>query len=206
MKIKDMITRGVGGVDVIFAGNSFKDIFDLNIQEMKSLINSVQEIADEYDFIIIDTAAGVSELIRNFIRFSTDVFFITNLEITAVNDFYRAYGFYLKEKKKDKTNYFLVLNKVKTLTGGIKLLRVIEENLKKENTRYSKISPIGVIVKDDDRVIESIQRRIPVVMLHDDGKVRGCFAAIIEKYLYYAGKSKISKKETFMTKILNSFR
>ena len=201
--LNDLITRGVGGIDIIFAGSDFDTILDLNLAEIKRLITGFNHLYLDYDYVIIDTSSGVSELIRNFIKISHDVIFITTPEITAINDFYRTLDFYKSEKKNNKKKFYFLINKVKSVTSGIKLLRLLEENIKREENILNNLEALGVIYRDEDTVNESIQRRIPLVMLFDKNTVRGSISSIVDKYL---GTKEKTIPKRFIERIINSFK
>ncbi len=198
--IRDCISKGAGGIDVIFAGDSIPKDFVMNEEFIHKFINSIQKLSQVYDFIIIDTSAGVSELVKHFIRISHDIILVTNPEITSLSDAFHLLKHTSNEKEMKKKDYYVVMNKARTISIGLNVLKTFGDTIKEEKLGI-KISPLGIIVKNENKVLESIQKRIPIITLYENSNIKGCFDAITSKYLE---KANLEIKKSFISKLLSN--
>ncbi|WP_201332488.1 MinD/ParA family protein [Nitratiruptor sp. YY09-18] len=86
-KIDDVITK-VYGFDILMGFSGIDDLFDLDDISIQSIINQLNEISNRYDFVIIDTGAGIDEKVSAFLRASNKSYIITTPEPTAMMDAY----------------------------------------------------------------------------------------------------------------------
>lgn len=69
--IKSIISNGPLGIDFISAGSSVVGLNNLNHKQIHFIVSAINELNSMYDFIIIDTGAGVSEQVMDLLRPAT---------------------------------------------------------------------------------------------------------------------------------------
>ncbi len=99
------------GFDAILGFSGVDSIEEMDETSVALLINSLERVSSEYDYVIIDTGAGIDEKIAAFLRASTRSYVITTPEPTALMDayaliksIYNIYGY---------NNFKIVVNMVK---------------------------------------------------------------------------------------------
>lgn len=178
--IESIIQKGVGGVDVLYAGDDLNRIIDINNSMLDKIVAGLSEIEINYDYIIIDTQAGLNEFNIKLMMNSDHIVLITNPEITALVDLYRVIKVVAARKK--KVNYEIVINKSMGGEGAVKIFEKIQKTVEQFKIKAS-LSFLGFINDDSMRVIESIQKRTPIVILHEKSTLSGCFNLIADSFV-----------------------
>ena len=86
--IKDIITRGPRDIDFISAGSSVDGLNNLTLEQIHFLVHKIDELNSMYDFIIIDTGAGISDQVMEFVASSSEIILVTTPEPTSITDSY----------------------------------------------------------------------------------------------------------------------
>ncbi len=87
-RIADVLVAGPRGVQVIPASSGMPQLAALTGPQWDRLGEALDDIAEDFDYLIIDTAAGISGNVVDAIRMATRVLVVTSLEPTAVVDAY----------------------------------------------------------------------------------------------------------------------
>jgi septum site-determining protein MinD len=122
------------------------------------MVRLCEEIRPDFDFILIDSPAGIERGFRNAIAPSDMVMVITNPEVSAVRDADRIIGLIEAEEKGPAR---LIINRIKPEMVRRGEMLDIDDVLE-----LLAIELIGVI-PDDENVVTSTNRGIPIAL---DGK------------------------------------
>jgi len=181
VEIGETIQKGVGGVDAICAGSDFETILTVGEKELERIREGLAQIESDYDYIIIDTQAGINALTLGLILSSDRNILVTNPEITALVDLYKLIKL-VSGKKRGRTQFEIVVNRA----GGPQEAARVFQKISKTVVQFgikTNLTFLGYIVEDSRRVIESIQKRTPIVLLHESGSVNECFRLITNMFL-----------------------
>lgn len=109
-ELRDIVMTGPGGLSVIPAAAGIKRMAELGASEHASIVQAFSSLRDEYDVLVIDTAAGISDSVVSFSRASQHVLVVVNDEPTSLAD---AYGL-IKVLNRDAgiTRFKVLCNKV----------------------------------------------------------------------------------------------
>lgn len=124
------------------------------------MVRLCDELRQEYDWILIDSPAGIERGFRNAIAPANDVLVITNPEVSAVRDADRIIGLVEAEEKGPAR---LVINRIKP-----NMVRRGDMLSADDVLELLAIELVGMI-PDDEVVVTSTNRGLPVVL---DGKSR----------------------------------
>ena len=72
MDIKDIITEGPEGVGFISGGSGIAKLVNLDKDQVKNLVGKLSQLEEFADVIIIDTGAGISPAVMEFILASPE--------------------------------------------------------------------------------------------------------------------------------------
>ncbi|RLQ98063.1 septum site-determining protein MinD [Falsibacillus albus] len=124
----------------------------VNPDQMKILIN---ELKQEYDYILIDCPAGIEQGYKNAVAGADKAIVVTTPEISAVRDADRIIGLLEKEEVEPPR---LVINRIRThMMKNGEMLDV------DEITTHLSIDLLG-IVADDENVIKSSNQGEPIAL------------------------------------------
>ncbi|WP_187647002.1 MinD/ParA family protein [Nitrosophilus labii] len=85
--IEDLIVKSEG-FDTILGFSGIDSLDDMDEMSISMLINALESISYRYDYVIIDTGAGINEKIASFLRASSRAYIVTTPEPTALMDAY----------------------------------------------------------------------------------------------------------------------
>ena len=119
------------------------------------MLELVNKILNDYDYVLIDSPAGIERGFRNAIAPADEVLIVTNPEVSAVRDSDRIIGLIEAENKGPAR---LILNRVK-----MNMIRRGEMLSAADVTDILAIGLIG-IVPEDENVIPASNSGIPVTM------------------------------------------
>lgn len=160
LTLKDIIIEGTNGVSLIPAGTGLNKIQELT-EEQRSLFLEKLGQLDEFDYVLMDTGAGVSKDILAFISASQELIIITTPEPTSLTDAYSLIKATDYFKLKDKAK--VIVNKAFTKEEGL-------ETYNKFNRAVSKFLKIKVeylgCILDDKKLVHSVRQQKPFVLLY----------------------------------------
>jgi flagellar biosynthesis protein FlhG len=114
--LKDIITAGPGGLSIIPGGSGIAELANLEEGNLKRLLVELGKLDGEFDYMIIDTGAGISNNVMTFLLSADDVIFVTTPEPTSITD---AYGMVkaIARQSTNKTLYLVVNQAVDHIEG-----------------------------------------------------------------------------------------
>lgn len=86
--IREIITPGPLGIGFISGGSGIIGLNNLTREQIMYLVNSVNELNELADFIIIDTGAGISDQVLEFVMASPEVLLVSTPEPSSLTDSY----------------------------------------------------------------------------------------------------------------------
>ncbi|NPA16872.1 MinD/ParA family protein [Persephonella sp.] len=153
-KIEDIIftTRnfdilpGFSGIDAI---NEVED------SAVFRFVQNLNDISENYDYIIIDTAAGIDNKVISFIRASSKTYVITTPEPTAIMDAYAL----IKSMKKlyDYSDFKIVVNMAKNEEEGIETFERLRASIKKFLDTDIKLAGVLPATKNIQKTVKKKQ-------------------------------------------------
>ncbi len=153
-RIKDIIIPGPAGISIIPGGSGINELANLNDADLKNIIAEMGKLDGEYDYMIIDTGAGISKNVINFLLAADDVIIVTTAEPTSLTDAYGMVKTIVKDSFHGKI--FLIVNKVKNNSEGV----MVAEKFKIACNKFLEVDivPIGNVV-EEPAVKEGIMRQ-----------------------------------------------
>ncbi len=201
--LDDIIIPGPQGMSIIPGGSGIQELANLPAGDMKRLLVELGKLDNDYDYMILDTGAGISQNVTTFILAADDAIIITTPEPTSLTD---AYGV-LKSMNRAcyEGNVYLVVNRVSDDSEGI----LVAEKFKMVTQKYLDVDlvDLGHII-NDGIVSESIRKQQPFAEIYPRSRATRNIERIAEKLLAAAnGEESLSElHETKPTGIKKFFR
>lgn len=148
--IQEIISEGPMDIGFISGGTGITGLNDLTQEQVRSLTGSLGELDKLADVIIIDTGAGISSQVLEFVIASPEVFIVTTPEPSSLTDAYSLMKALYKNPKfsPEYTKISVLANRVTSLEEGQnvydKLDSVVRQFLQGE------ISYVGMIPQDKE--------------------------------------------------------
>ncbi len=148
-----------GGFDIIAGRSGAGSLAALPPERLEALGDRLVALAEGYDHVVLDLAAGLEHTVRYLTRPAASCLVVTTDEPTALTD---AYAF-IKLTARDfpTTAQQVVVNMAASKQAGERTYRT----LLKACENFLKLRPpLAGIVRRDDKVRESIRRQVPVLV------------------------------------------
>jgi flagellar biosynthesis protein FlhG len=86
--LRDVMVNGPGGIKVVPATSGVQQLTQLSPHEHASLVYAFSDIGDQLDVLVVDTAAGISDMVVNFVKASQEVIVVVCDEPSSITDAY----------------------------------------------------------------------------------------------------------------------
>lgn len=118
--IREIITPGPLGIGFISGGSGVIGLNNLYREQIMYLIKAIGELNDVADFIIIDTGAGISDQVLEFVMASPEVLLVSTPEPSSLTDSYSLLKALYKNPNFESsgTRIHLIANKVTSKEDG----------------------------------------------------------------------------------------
>ena len=149
MKLKDIITEGPMGIGFISGGSGIHELNNLSREQIENMTDRLFELDEISDYIIVDTGAGISETIMQFVKVSSQVLVVTTPEPTSITDAYAVLKALNRELPQlDGTSVKMISNRV----GGHREGEVLYNKLNSVVEKFLdiKLGYLGEIVQDSN--------------------------------------------------------
>ena len=114
--LEDAILPAPGGFSVLLAGSGLVEYSRLTLEVREQLLKIIDIVAPRYDHILLDTGAGISEVVLYAVSLADDVLVITTPEPTSMTDAYATIKVLATQQQRREIR--LVVNQVGRLGEG----------------------------------------------------------------------------------------
>lgn len=84
--IHEVILKGPLGLNIIPSASGISEYAELNPKQLKTLAQAIQSLEAEFDYLLVDTAAGIHQGVCHFIRASHEALIVITPEPTSLTD------------------------------------------------------------------------------------------------------------------------
>ncbi len=171
--LENILTEGPEGVRILPAGSGIQRFTRLDAGQKMRLLEALDAMHSDFDYVLIDTEAGISENVTYFNTAAQDILVVTTPEPTAITDAYALMK--LLSNQYHEKHFNLIVNFIKTEEEALDVYR----KLTMVANRYLDISInyIGSIPRDK-LMVDAIRRQQTLVQLFPDCKTSQAFAAL----------------------------
>ena len=163
--IREVVSPGPMDIGFVSGGNGVLGLNNLNREQIMLLVKSISELNELADVIIIDTGAGVSDQVLEFVLASPEVLLVTTPEPSSLTDSYSLLKALYRNPnfRESETKIHVVANRVHSVDDGQmvynKLQTVVQQFLN------GNISYLGMVPQD--RALERAVRQQKIVSLFE---------------------------------------
>lgn len=156
--LNEVIIQGPKGINIIPAGSGTKQLTNLSKLEYVGLIRIFDDLDCDFDNLIIDTAAGISDDVIMFSKAADEVMVVVCDEPTSITDAYALIK--VLHKEHTQTRFHVVANMVESYIDGHALFN----KLNKATERFLGVSlSLCGIVPYDSLLRKSVQKQKAVI-------------------------------------------
>lgn len=167
--ITEIITWGPGEIGFISGGSGIAGLSNLSRDYLVYIIQNLAQLDAIADVIIVDTGAGISDAVLEFLVASGEILLVTTPEPTSITDSYsllkalnRHPRFSVEESK-----IKVIANKVEKPEDGVALFTKLNVVVQ----RYLKL-PITYLgsIPQDERLAQAVMQQTPVSLANPGAK------------------------------------
>ncbi|PPC92043.1 MAG: hypothetical protein CTY34_01590 [Methylobacter sp.] len=173
--LDEIIVEGPQGIHVLPAASGIQTCTNLKPPELKLLIDSLATLENSYDYILVDTAAGIDNNVLDFVSAAQYRIVVVTPEPTSLTDAFALLR--LLVKRGTNKAVLILVNNVASYEIGHRIFKRFQAVVK----RYINIqmSYLGYIATDR-AMADAVARQTPVVVLHPDCPASCCFSALAD--------------------------
>lgn len=168
--LPSIMVKGPLGIRILPAGSGVQNFTRLDSSQKMRLLDGLDSMHNDFDFVLIDTEAGISENVTYFNTAAQEILVVTTPEPTAITDAYALMKLLSTQYHEKRFN--LVVNQIQNEEEALDVYR----KLTMVSNRYLDISIdyLGSI-PEDRQMIESIRRQRVISELHPTSKITQAF-------------------------------
>lgn len=180
--IKDIITWGPMDVGFISGGSGIAGMSNLDKDYLNYIVQNLTELDEMADTIIVDTGAGISDAVLEFLVASGEILLVTTPEPTSITDSYsllkalNRHPRYLRDTTQIKVLANKVSNEAEAEALYAKLEAVVERYLK------MPISYLGMIPQDS-QLARAVMQQAPVSLDNPHARSAVAYEVIAAKLM-----------------------
>lgn len=175
--IKDIITWGPMEVGFISGGSGIAGMANLSREYLTYIINNLAELDAIADIIIVDTGAGISDAVLEFLVASGEILLVTTPEPTSITDSYSLLKALYRHPrfKEEDTKVKMIANRVNKAAEGENLYNKLNVVI----TRYLKI-PMTYLgyIPQDIQLSNAVMQQTPVSLQNPGARSSLAFETI----------------------------
>ncbi|HHU70971.1 MAG TPA: MinD/ParA family protein [Clostridiales bacterium] len=163
--VTEIITKGPEGIGFISGGSGIQEMNDLTKDQITYMIKKLAQLDELADIILIDTGAGITNSVLEFVAASSEVLLVTTPEPTSITDAYallktlnRRSDFNIKD-----INIRMISNRVSSEEEGIDLYRKL--NTVADRFLHLKMDYLGSVIQEAN-VSRAVMHQKPAIMLY----------------------------------------
>lgn len=196
--LDEIIVEGPQGIKIIPAASGIQEVTHSGTREQSILMEQMSRFAEKIDFLFIDAAAGISEMVTSFVRAADAALVVATPEPTSMTDAYALmkvlctrYG----EKK-----FYLLLNQVADESEA----RRVYSHLSRVGEKFLDITLVflGYIPKDSN-VPMAVCRQQAVVEYKPESPASRAFVRVAQRLRRLPLRSKSGGLQYFWQRLID---
>ncbi len=177
-ELDDIIIEGPAGIKLIPATSGTQSMVDLTPAEHAGLIRAFSDMRTQFDVLVVDTAAGISDMVLSFTRAAQDVLLVVCDEPTSITDCYALMK--LLSRDHGVFKFKVVANMVRSPKEGQQLFA----KLSTVSERFLDVALdlVGVIPFDEN-IRKSVRKQQAIVEAFPDSPAAKAFKLLASKVI-----------------------
>lgn len=174
--IRDVLINGPSGMQIVPASSGVQHMASLSNQEHAALINAFGELVDQMDVLLVDTAAGISDTVVNFVKATQEIIVVVCDEPSSITDAYALIKLLNLDHGIDR--FRVVANMTRTTQEGINLFNKL--NAVCDKFLDASLQYVGHIPFDEN-VRKAVQKRVALMEFAPRSKSANAIRVIAQK-------------------------
>ncbi|WP_182003205.1 MinD/ParA family protein [Priestia aryabhattai] len=165
LSIQQIIKKGPQDLAYVAGGTGISSVFEWSPSDLDHLIQELSSLTNQYDYMIFDMGAGMSESVLKFLKAVDEMIVVTTPEPTSITDAYAAIK--LAASYSVSAPVRLIINKTRSDKEG-------NETYERFNRAVQQFLNISIsllgIVPNDQAVQKAVNRQMPFLLQNPASK------------------------------------
>ena len=165
LSIQQIIKKGPQDLAYVAGGTGISSVFEWSPSDLAHLIQELNSLTNQYDYMIFDMGAGMSESVLKFLKAVDEMIVVTTPEPTSITDAYAAIK--LAASYSVSAPVRLIINKTLSDKEG-------NETYERFNRAVQQFLNISIsllgIVPNDQAVQKAVNRQMPFLLQNPASK------------------------------------
>ena len=178
-KLTEVLVRGPGGLEIVPGSSGIASLADLGPQARQRVIEGLDELMYEVDFIILDTMAGIGQNTVAFCAAADEVLLVTTPEPSSIVDAYAMMKtvYQVRDDVAMRMVVNMVANEEQARAVGNKLSRVAQQYLSRQ------VTCLGYIFRDT-HVSQGVMQSNPFILRFPTAPASKCIHALATRIIH----------------------
>lgn len=174
--MQEVLLEGPGGIHIIPAASGTQELADLKGLQQAAMISAFSELEDMVDVLVVDTPAGISSQVTNFVCASHEVIIVLRDEPTSLTDAYAQIK--LLNQRYGKTRFRVLSNMIDDVRHGQRVfdkLQLATDRYLSVNLHYAGHIPY------DDNLVQAVRKQKALLESSPRSKASLAFRHLADK-------------------------
>ena len=178
LSIDDILLKGTAGIDIIAGASGVADFIQLSHQQQKKLVYGLRALEKNYDYLLIDTAAGIDETSVSIMLAAPYLLLTITAEPTSLTDAFSLLR--ILKKHHFHRPVLVIVNMVENRQAAQAIFKRFTTAVKK----YLQIKAYfaGYVVSDK-KIPASILQQQPLMLSYPRSKASQCMTRISQRLI-----------------------
>ena len=169
-ELQEILFNGPEGIKILPAGSGIQNFTSLDAAQKMKLLDGLDSMHNDFDFVLIDTEAGISENVTYFTTAAQEILVVTTPDPTAITDAYALMK--LLSTQYHEKHFNLVVNQIQSEDEALEVFK----KLTMVSNRYLDISIdyLGSIPADK-LMIDAIRKQKVIVEMFPASRISIAF-------------------------------
>lgn len=200
--ISEIITEGPMEIGFISGGSGILGLNNLTKEQIMYLVKCLEKLGTMTDIIIVDTGAGISDAVLEFVLASPEVLLVSTPDPSSLTDSYSLLKalYYHPDFAKNQSQIYVVSNRVTNAEEGRQLFDKLDSVVKQ--FLAGKIQYLGA-VPQDGALEKAVRQQKPVSLSSPNSKSAEAFEAIAKAIMNE--EEAVASTKWGITKLISKF-
>jgi flagellar biosynthesis protein FlhG len=198
--IFEVLTDGPDNIKFLSGGSGVEELIRLDRKKLRKFVNSIELLDKLFDVILIDTGAGLSQNVMNFIMAADEVLLVTTPEPTSITDAYALVKMVSRRDRKKPIN--IIVNKAENSKEAMEIANKL--CMVSDKFLSLKLIKIGYILFDEN-VTKSVKMQKPFVIYNPKCQASKNITEIAEKLFVDKSTEESLGARGFVSRLLSFF-
>ncbi len=200
-RIDEVVIDGPGGIKIIPSASGAQLLTQLTSEQRERFISEFSIFEGNVDYLLIDTAAGISPNVTEFILAAGEVLVVTTPDPTAITDAYALIKIITRYSDNMKIGLFV------NMASDAAEAQEVENNLKLVTERFlhTRIEGMGYMLRDR-QVSDAVKKQVSFVLHNPSCPASSCIKALASRLSNFCSHDNSKTLVKFAEKITESIK